>query len=73
MSKKKMKAKIRKLRAQVLEARASAVAAQIAKMLIGGMTDAVISVPRKPEDGEPEIVGRLRRMAEAAAARKTEP
>ena len=70
MSKKKLKAEIKKLKAQVLEARTSAVASNIAKMILlssGG----VIEVPKKPEPDEPAIIGTLRRMAEAAAAKGT--
>ena len=71
MKKKKLKAKIKKLEMQVIEARASAVAAHIAKMLVGGKS---ITIPKTPEAGEPEIIGKLRRMAEAAAAKgKSEP
>lgn len=61
MKKKKLKAKIRKLEAQVLDARVSAVSAAIAKLLIGRIVSA-------PND-EPESIGVLRRAAEAAAAK----
>ena len=64
MSKKKLKAEIKKLKAQVLEARTSAVASSITKMIL--LSSGVLGVPKKPEPDEP-IVGTLRRMAEAAS------
>ena len=81
MKKKKLKAKIKKLKMQVIEARTSAVGAHIAKALVGAaiggslVVDAgELAIPKKPQAGEPEIIGKLRRMAEAAAAKgKSEP
>lgn len=74
MSKKKLKAKIKKLQAQVLEARASAVATAIAKMLVTNalaeLGGSIVHVPKEAKDGEPTIIGALRRAAEAAAAKK---
>ena len=83
MKKKKLKAKIKKLKMQVVEARTSAVGAHIAKALVGAaiggggllVSDGgEIAISKKPQAGEPEIIGKLRRMAEAAAAKgKSEP
>ena len=81
MKKKKLKTKIRKLEMQVIEARTSAVGAHIAKALVGAavngglVVDAgELAIPKKPQAGESEIIGKLRRMAEAAAAKgKSEP
>jgi hypothetical protein len=78
MKKKKLKAKIKTLKAQVLDARTSAVASSIAKMIVGGMLGGkaidlgahTIAVSREPEKDEPEIIGALRRAAMAA---KTKP
>ena len=71
MSKKKLKNEIKKLKAQVLEARTSAVASSITKMIL--LSSGVLGVPKKPEPDEPAIIGTLRRMAEAAAAKGSEP
>ena len=81
MKKKELEAEIVKLKAQVLEARTSAVAAAMAKLLIqsAGGVDlgegiGMIEISSKPKVGESEFVGKLRRMAEAAAAKgKSEP
>ena len=79
MKKKKLKAKIRKLEMQVIEARTSVVGAHIAKALVGaaigdGLVVDGVAIPKKPQAGEPEFIGKLRRMAEAVAAKgKSEP
>lgn len=73
MKKRKLRAKIKKLQSQVAEARSSAVAGAIAKMLItnaiGEFGGQIVTVPKNPQEGEPEVIGALRRAAEAAAAR----
>ena len=67
MSKKKLKAKLKKLQARVVEARTSAIAYQIAKMLFHAATTGE-TIPKEQED-EPAIIGSLRRAAEEAKAK----
>jgi hypothetical protein len=69
MSKKKLKAKIKKLETRVVEARTSAIAYQIAKMLFHVATGETVSIPKEAQEGEPAIIGSLRRAAEDAASK----
>ncbi len=70
MSRKKLKAKIKKLETQVIEARTSAIAHQIAKMLFHVVaTTRETAIPKEAQEGEPAIIGTLSRAAEDAASK----